>query len=54
MLTHYLHRDMADVRTWFAVIPSAKAFFTLSLVIVPIIRFEKRVLKLTKRFRTAI
>jgi len=34
--------------------PFAKAFFTLSLVIVPIIRFEKRVLKVTKRFRTAV
>ena len=42
------------MRTWFAVIPFAKAFFTLSLVIIPIIRFEKRVLKVTKLFRTEV
>lgn len=43
-----------EVHTCFAVIPFAKAFFTLSLVIVPTIRFEKRVLNVTKRFRTAV
>lgn len=48
------HSKMGQVRTWFEVIPFAKAFFTLSLVIVPTIRFEKRVLKVTKRFRTAV
>jgi hypothetical protein len=45
---------MEEVRTWFALMPFAKAFFTLSLVIIPTIRFVKRVLKVTKRFRTAV
>lgn len=41
-------------RTWSAVMPFIKAFLTLSLVIMPTIRFGKRYLSDTKRFKTAV